>query len=136
MGLLWLTAFIFSWTYLFRLERMTTNLFRYELDRAYLRSDVVAESFVEVARGSWNLFITPFVFLTMTVLLHYYSYWRDSKSIYVMRRLPRRSVVLASCVKGPALLAGIVVLATAALYGLYLGMYWLSVPAACNPRLL
>lgn len=136
VGILWALAFFLSWTYLFQLHRMTGRLYYFQGGQRLLHPDAVAEPFVKVVSMSWTGFAAPLLFLALMVIWHYFSYWRGTKSIYLMRRLPRRGVVFASCVKGPAVCAVAVVLAAAALYVLYLGLYFLAVPRECMPRLL
>lgn len=136
VGILWLLAFFLSWEYLFGLYRMTNRLYYYQEGHWIVYSNAVADSFAETVGRSWLGYAAPLLFLVLMTLWHYFSYWRETKSIYVMRRLPRRGVVFASCVKGPALCTVAVVLAAAALYLLYLGLYWLAVPKECMPRLL
>ena len=136
VGILWLLAFFISWEYLFGLYRLTNRLYHYREGYRFVYPGAVADSFAETAGRSWLGFAAPLLFLALMTLWHCFSYWRGTKSIYVMRRLPRRGVVFASCVKGPALCAVAVVLAAAVLYLLYLGLYWLAVPKECLPRLL
>lgn len=130
-------AFFLSWQYLFRLGRMTHNLYTYDrYGERFLRPDAVADAFSELIQGSFRGFFLPFVFLAVMVIWHYICYWRHTKSIYVMRRLPKRGVVFLSCVKGPVLGAALLALAAGILWMLYLGLYWLAVPAECLPRLV
>lgn len=130
-------AFLLSWKYLFRLGQMTHNLYTYDrYGERTLRPDAFADAFSELIQGSFWGFLLPLVFLAVTVVLHYIYYWRHTKSIYVMRRLPKRGVVFFSCVKGPVLCAALLALAAGVLWVLYLGLYWLTVPAECIPRLV
>lgn len=128
-------AFVLSWQYLFRLVRMTNGLYWYEGGKRFVRAEVIAESYMEVVGNSWLWFLLPIVFLALMAVWHYASYWQYTRSIYVMRRLPRRGVVLASCVQGPLLCAAVLALAAVLLSVLYLGLYWIAVPAECMPRL-
>ena len=134
-GCLWGLTFVLSWQYLFRLSRMTDELYRYEGGKRFVNAEVIAESYVEVVSNSWLWFLLPILFLTVMAVWHYVSYWQYTKSIYVMRRLPRRWVVFTSCVQGPLLCTAVLALATVLLYVLYLGLYWIAVPAECVPRL-
>lgn len=129
-------AFFISWQYLFRLGQMTQSFYYIYKGERFLRPDAAAKSFMELWRGSFLGFLLPLVFLTAMAVWHYVCYWRGSKSIYVMRRLPKRGVVFGSCVMGPALCAALLAFAAAALWMLYLGLYWLTVPAECMPRLI
>ena len=128
-------VFILSGQYWFRLGRMTNGLYRYEGGKRFVDAEAIAESYVEVVGNSWLWFLLPIVFLAVMAVWHYVSYWQHTRSIYVMRRLPRRGVVFVSCVQGPVLCAAVLILAVVLLYVLYLGLYWIAVPAECMPRL-
>lgn len=129
-------AFFLSWRYLFRLGQTVQGLYIFYRGERVLRPDAVAKSFTELVQGSFLGFYLPFVFLAVMIVWHYVCYWRHTKSIYVMRRLPKRGVVFRSCVKGPVLCAVMLALMAVVLWGLYLGLYWLAIPAECMPRLV
>ena len=130
-------AFLLSWRYLLRLGRMITRLYAYGRNGEwFLRPDALAQSFSELIQGSFWGFFLPLVFLAVMMVWHYIFYWRHTKSIYVMRRLPRRGVVFLSCIRGPVLCAVMLAVFAGILWLLYLGLYWLAVPAECIPRLI
>lgn len=104
--------------------------------RRVLREGARVEAFAELVEWYWALWLPAFLFLAVMPLIHYIYYYRDTRSIYVMRRLPRRGITFKSCVRGPALGAGIVLATAAFLYLLYFGIYRLGVPAECMPRLV
>lgn len=99
----------------------------------FLRKGVVAASFTELIREHWRFYVPFVLFLAIMVSCHYFYYYRESKSIYLMRRLPRRGVTLGSCVKGPFLGLAVGAAALAALYLLYYGTYLLVIPRECLP---
>lgn len=132
----WGMAFVFSLKFLLRLWGMTWNLYIYEGTERFLKPDAVAESFFQLTEESWSLFLAPLFFLAVMAVGHYLYYWQLTKSIYVMRRIPRRGVLFASCVRGPALWAVVLVLCAVLLYGMYFGLYCLVVPSECMPRLI
>ena len=129
-------AFIFSHQFLIRLWNMTWDLYVHEGKERFLKPDAVAESFSQMVEGHWWYFLAPLYYLAVMAVGHYLYYWQKTKSIYVMRRIPKRGVVFASCVKGAAFWTVVLVLGTALLYGLYFVLYWLVVPAECMPRLV
>lgn len=133
---LFFAGVVFSLQYLFELGNMVQGLYVYEGTVRFLRPGAAAESFVFLAQQGCQFFLASLLFQVWTVLSHYFSYWRRTKSIYVMRRLPRRGVVFLSCVQGPVLCLGFLMLALTVLYGMYLGLYFLTVPAECMPRLI
>lgn len=104
--------------------------------RRVLREGARVEAFAELVEWYWALWLPALLFLAALPLLHYFYYYHDSRSIYVMRRLPQRGVTFKSCVRGPALGAGIVLGAAVLLYVLYFGIYCLGVPGECMPRLV
>lgn len=130
-------AFLLSWRYLYRLGRMTHNLYTYDrYGERFLRPDALADAFSELIQGSFQGFLLPLVFLAGMTVWHYIYYFRHTKSIYVMRRLPKRRVVFFSCIKGPVMCAVLLVFAAGIIWMLYLGLYWLAVPGECIPRLV
>lgn len=84
-------------------------------------------SFAELAAGYWALFIPVLAVLLLMPLYHYIYYYRETKSIYVMRRLSRRGVTFKSCVQGPVLEAALVLLSAALIYLIYYGIYRLCI---------
>ncbi|WP_276951718.1 hypothetical protein [Acetatifactor muris] len=100
-----------------------------------VRPGALAESFLELAWGYAGMFLPLYLFLGGMMLYHYFYYYRDCRSIYLMRRLPERGELWKSCVRAPLLgmAAGAVVMA--ALFLLYYGSYRLLIPAECMPRL-
>lgn len=109
------------------------TLYEYVDYQRVLREGAIAVSFGNLVTGHWGLYVPFVLFLVAMTVYHYFYYYRETKSIYLMRRLPRRSVILASCVKGPllGLVAGAAALAV--LYLLYYGIYLLAIPRECLP---
>ena len=102
-------------------------------NRRILRDGVWVEAFSELAGWYWMLSLPVLLFLAVMPLYHY-CYYRDTGSIYVMRRLPGKGITFKSCVRGPVLGAVIVLASAVLLYFLYYGIYCLGVPAECMPR--
>ena len=80
-----------------------------------------------------GLFVPYFLFLAIMAAFHYAYYHRETKSIYLMRRLPRRSVLVASCVRAPLLGMAVGAAAEAVLGVIYYGIYLLVMPGVCAP---
>ncbi len=102
--------------------------------RMVLREGARVEAFAELAGWYWALYLPVLLFLAVMPLYHYFYYFRDARSIYVMRRLPGKGITFKSCVRGPALEACIILSSAALLYFLYYGIYCWGVPAECMPR--
>lgn len=108
-------------------------LYEYEEGRRVLREGAAAVPFGRLITGHWGLYVPLFLFLAAMALYHYFYYYRETKSIYLMRRLPKRGVLWKSCVKGPALWLGTGAAFLAVWYLLYYGIYLLAVPGECLP---
>lgn len=101
-----------------------------------VRPGAVAASFGQLAFPYGSLFLPYYLFLAIMMVYHYLYYYRDTKSIYLMRRLPERGVLAKSCVQAPLLGMAAGALTMAALCLLYYGLYLLVMPGECMPRFL
>ena len=127
-------ALIYNIQFFFRLTRMLQELFYMEGGERVLVPGAMAQSFMQLTDKCWAGFAAALVFLAIMAVERYLYYWSPTKSIYVMRRISKRGVILASCVKGSVLWSALFGLLALVLFGLYLGLYWLLVPAECMPR--
>lgn len=110
------------------LYREMQRLYYYVDGERFLQEGAMAASFTGMTDWYWPFWIPALVFLSVMPLYHYYYYRKDTKSIYVMRRLPHRGVLFKSCVQGPLWSAGAVLGAAALLYLFYFGIYLLNMP--------
>lgn len=127
-----LTVFISGLHFFTNLNRALARLRLYEYYMGFgeeLPEGIRVEAFAEVAGWYWALWLPVFCFWAVMPLCHYLYYYRGTRSIYVMRRLPRRGVTLGSCVPGPALGAGVSLVAALLLYLSYYGVYCLFMTA-------
>ena len=124
---------VLSLSFFVNLYHAVEVLYEYVDHRQILRKNAVATSYAELVGVQWRFYIPFVLFLAAMVIYHYFYYRRETKSIYLMRRLPQRGVLFKSCVKGPLLGLGIGTVALAALYLLYYGIYLLAVPWECLP---
>ena len=127
-------ALIYNIQFLFRLTRMLQTLVYMEGGERVLVPGAMAQSFTQLTDKCWAGFGAALVFLAIMAVERCFYYWSPTKSIYVMRRIPKHGVILASCVKGSVLWSVLLGLLALILFGLYLGLYWLLVPAECMPR--
>lgn len=116
-----------------RLYQAAEVLYEYTDRRRVLREDAIAASFGHLVTGHWGLYVPLVLFLTAMMIYHYSYYYRVTRSIYLMRRLPRRGVVFKSCVMGPLTGLGMAAVVLALLYLLYYGIYVLVIPGECLP---
>ena len=132
-GLLLGLGAVLSLSFFGRLHSAVDNLYEYRNRSRVLREGVLAAPFGRLVAEQWSFYLPLFLFLAATVIFHYIYYRQSTKSIYLMKRLPGRWVLLKSCVQGPLL--GL--LAAAALAGLLnqinYGSYLLVIPRECLP---
>lgn len=136
-GLLLGIGAVLSLQYFARLKDAYEML--YYVDRIHgktVRPGAVAVPFRTLAFPYSGLFLPYFLFLAIMMVYHYLYYHRDAKSIYLMRRLPGRCVLVKSCVQAPLLGMAAGALSMAVLFLLYYGLYLLVMPGECMPRFL
>lgn len=124
---------VLSFRFFRELYNVVQALYEYVDGRNVLKKNVVAASFGSLVAGDWRLYVPFLLFLAAMTICHYFYYYQETKSIYLMRRLPGRGVVFGSCVKGPLLGWILGMAALAVLYLLYYGIYVLVIPKECLP---
>lgn len=110
-----------------RLYGMVRDLYVYAGRERMLREDAEAVPFWQLTRGHWMPYMPYCLFLIAVMLYHYSYYYRETKSIYLMRRLPAKGAVTWSCVRGPLLGMAAGAAAFGLLQLLYYGIYLLAV---------
>lgn len=131
-----LAAVCFSLRFLARLDNAVSGLYYYDSTAALqLVPNVTMEPFHRLVRGSWQFFWLPALSQGAMAVSHYCYYYRDTRSIYLMRRLPQKKPLPRSCLAAPLLCLGLTTLVMAVLCLFYLGCYFLAVPPQCLPSL-
>lgn len=115
------------------LYRTVEALYEYTDRRRVLRADAVAVPFGQLVADHWALYVPLLLFLIAMMGYHYIYFYRGTRSIYLMRRLPERGVVAKCCTAGPLFGLGVAAVSLALLYLLYYGIYLLAVPGECLP---
>lgn len=135
--LLYVLVVILNLQFIGRLREALASL--YYIDRTNgrtLRAGAVADSYFQVL-GDCPGFLLPFyLFLIALIFLHYAYYLRETKSIYLMRRLPDRKVLWKSCLQAPLMGIGLGTAGILVLYLIYYVVYLLMMPAESLPRLI
>ena len=96
----------------------------------YIRTDGTCKLFGNALFGFW---VVAFCLLLLPIF-HYLWHGQGSKSIYLMRRLPRRSELWRRCLAGPAVLLGLTLLAGALTLLLCFACYRSLTPAGHLPE--
>ena len=126
-------SFLWSAGFLLRYSDAYHRLFYTSGGSRYLRSQAMMPEFTELLGGSLNGIYVICLLLLAAVILNYASFYRESKSIYLMKRLPNRWELHRRCILLPALgLAGSLTL-RAILLMIYFAVYILITPDRCLP---
>lgn len=97
------------------------------------RSTPIAPFAMIFGRGLLGFWIVALC-VVLLPLFHYLWHWQGSKSIYLMRRLPRRSELWRRCLAGPTVLLAITVAAAALIVLLCMLLYQTLTPAGHLPE--
>ena len=129
------TAGMLSLQYFMRLNDAVNSL--YYIDKNLgktIKEGVAADPFLHLVWAYGGLFLPFFLFLVIMTVNHYAYYYRDTKSFYLMKRLPKRGVMMKSCVQAPlfGIMTGVALLVILCL--IYYGAYLLAIPKECHPR--
>lgn len=132
-GLLLLLGTALSLSFFGKLYSAAGSLYEYKNGARVLREGALAVPFRRLAAEHWSFYLPFLLFLAVTAVFHSIYYHQKTKSIYLMKRLPRRWAFLKTCVQAPllGLCAGAVL--AGALYLLYYGSYLLVIPGECLP---
>ena len=71
------------------------------------------------------------IFLLVFAVLHYCYYFQDSRSIFLVRRLPDRWYVIRTCIVAPAVGILVSLLCMVSLWLIYYEVYMLMTPKEC-----
>jgi len=134
--LLWtaLGALCFSFGFFFRLFDGVREL--YDVDTRngrHLIPGAEMPPYDQVFGSAASGFAVVIVLAVVIAFMHYSYHHQGSRSIYLMKRLPKRSVLHFRCLALPVAITVAAVLTAALLYLLYYGMYLITVPAECLP---
>lgn len=109
---------------------------RWELAKLYIeyggyreyRHDVMMVDFYRLLNGNFLLFGAVILYCVGTMVFRFWYYYQGSKSIYLMRRLPDRSVLIRSCVETPLKRILLSLVVVAGLLLIFYLVYWIATP--------
>lgn len=128
---LWIVGVVLSLQYFAELYAAADRLYSYQNGIRTLNINAVSPPFLELISGHWIFYIPLFLFLVLMIAFHYFYYY-NTKSIYVMHRLPS-AVLLKSCAQAPVLGICLTLISLIVLYLLYCGIYFIVIPKRCLP---
>ena len=126
-----IAALLWSFSFFNSFSRYKGHLFYYRGSEAILREGAIMEDFAVVLdKALWGFFLLAFCLILLAVY-HYAYHYQESKSIYLMRRLPNAFELHRRCLSLPA--AGIVIalLSAFVLLLIYYAVYMLATPDQC-----
>ena len=124
-------ATTFSFSYLLRFGRAKSELYTYYLGEKKLIPGAIMPDFIDIFRGSlWGYLVLASTMLLL-ISLRYAYYHQNSKSIYLMKRLPDRFDMHRRCIIVPVIAAISCAAIAFLVLLLYFGHYMLFTPDAC-----
>ncbi|MGN0267109.1 MAG: hypothetical protein ACI4D7_05465 [Lachnospiraceae bacterium] len=129
-----LLEFVISLGYLSAYYNHLDNLYYIKGRKKYLLEGAVMPSLNELMQGRMFGFVILICGCMVLAAVHYVSFYRESKSIYLMKRLKSASELHKRCLALPVLciLCGIILMVI--LIALYSFIYYNLTPAQCLPE--
>ena len=128
-------AFLHSLFYFGALHEEYGRLFYYDgrTGEKVLRTGAKMMPYEQVLGNYLIGFVLLMAFALTIAVMHYLYYYQGSRSILLVRRLPKRSFLWMTCGAGPLLAIAILALTYGCLYLLYYGIYIWVTPEVCLP---
>ena len=131
-----LVCLLFSSSFVGKLMSAYEKLYRFSGGKKVLVEGAVMPRFGTLLGEGSLLFFLLSAVLFLLCIYHYTYYFRGSKSIYLMKRLPKRGVILKQVFLFPLCLSGVTLLFCFFVHGVYLAVYFLVTPDGCLPSSL
>ena len=122
-------AIVYSMIYLLRYFNAQENLYEWTLKGRELIEGAVMPDFAELMDGTLLVFLAIALTMMGLVIYHYIYHRLDTKSYYVMRRLPNRWELHLRCLTLP--MTGLLICGAAALIMITI-YYWIYM--GCTPE--
>ena len=124
-------AVIFSMGYLGRYARAWRNLYEWEDGRRIELKGTMMWEFSLLLENALVGFLILAVVMLGFIAYHYMYYYKDSKSIYLMKRLPDKFEMHKRCISIPLMAVLVSILTAVVILLIYLGIYVLFTPREC-----
>ena len=133
---LWFALFVLLGSFLIfviRYENARSRLYEDVLGRRLLRSGAQIDPLAEILSGTFRLAVVYGILTFVNIAGNYMTFYRESKSSYLMRRIPDRWELPRRCAAVPliGLAAGMIL--TAVLICLCNLIYFKATPPQCIP---
>lgn len=128
-------GFLLNFRFVLGYVSARSRLFPYVNGRRVFLEGTKIEPFGEILAFSlWGCLLAAAAMVGLAAW-HYGLHFRESKSIYTMRRLPQRWELAKRCLTVPALAAAAYLLEAAVLLAIDLAIYFLATPAQALPAI-
>lgn len=124
-------AVIFSMGYLSRYAQAWRNLYEWEDGRRIELKGIMMKGFLPLLENALVGFLILAIAMLGFIAYHYMYYYKDSKSIYLMKRLPDKFEMHRRCISIPLMAVFASILAAVVILFIYLGVYVLFTPKEC-----
>lgn len=127
-----LAAVVYSLSFIYKYIDARNELFVYRYGTVKtIMEGAVMPRFTELLKDTMDGFLMFFGVMLVMIIMHYMTYYKDSKSIYLMKRLPDKWEMYRRCVVVPLVAIFIQIITGAACLLLYYGIYLFFTPAQC-----
>jgi hypothetical protein len=124
-------AVLYSLGFLGRFFDARTNLYRYEGTKRVLLPGTLMPDFYVLLDNALIGFVVLALCMLVFILWHYLYHRQNSKSIYLMRRLPKRWELHRRCLTLPLAAVLLCLLAAGLLLLVYYWIYMAATPDVC-----
>ncbi|MBP3371679.1 MAG: hypothetical protein J6L88_04045 [Clostridia bacterium] len=128
---LFVLATLYSFFYFNRFSNHLEWLYEWSRSAKVLIEGAVMPDFVELLEDALTWFWAAAGVCLLQIPFNYRHHYRETKSIYLMKRLPKKFELHRRCLTLPILGAGIMVLFSFVLLLLYFWYYMAKVPSQC-----
>lgn len=130
-----LAAVIYSLTFVYKYMDARNELFVYKYGTVKtIMEGAIMPPFTVLLKDTMDGFLMFFWVMLILVVMHYMTYYKESKSIYLMKRLSNRWELYRRCIVIPFAAIFIQIIIGAACLLLYYGIYLFFTPAQCLIR--
>lgn len=137
---IWVRIFIIlsiliSFGFLISYSQSYDNLFTMYNEHRYLKKGAMIEPFFTILGRSLHFFLISDVAVLALMIKHYiYFYQGESKSIYLMKRLPSNKEFVKRIVAYPLIMTLIITIIAILIFVTYTCIYFNITPQVCRPR--
>ena len=125
-------AVIYSMSFIYKYIDARNSLFVYRYGKEKtIMEGAVMPPIEELLENTMDGFLVFLMVMCLLILVHYMSYYRDSKSIYLMRRLSDKWELYRRCIVVPVVAIFIAIITATACLVLYFRIYLYFTPVQC-----